>query len=172
MKMNAVATFLSAVLLAYGTASAAAPADAARLDEVERRGAEVMPFSLERTVHVFTKTERGGLQQVLARDDADAGQVALIREHLQQVAGRFARGDFTDPAAIHGDDMPGLEELRRARSGQIEVVYGELPRGAQIEYATRDPALIAALHRWFDAQLSDHARHAVSGHPHEHPAAH
>lgn len=168
MKANGAAVGLLAALLMYGPATASAAADAARLDTVERRGAQVMPFSLERTVHVFTKTERGGLQQVLVRDEADAAQIGLVREHLRHIAGRFARGDFSDPAQIHGDDMPGLAELRRAGPGRIAVTYGELPLGAQVEYATEDPVLIAAIHRWFDAQLEDHARHAVPGR-HEHP---
>lgn len=34
--------------------------------------------------------------------------VALIRSHLAEEAERFARGDFHDPAMIHGDDMAGL----------------------------------------------------------------
>jgi hypothetical protein len=26
------------------------------------------------------------------------------------------------------------------------------------------PIIITAIHQWFDAQLNDHARHAISGH--------
>lgn len=166
MKIRYAYSFAMSMLLA--PVPALAQADAARLDQVEQRGAEVMPFNLEQTIHIFTKTEHGGLQQVLARDAADAEQIRLIREHLLQISARFARGDFTDPAHIHGDDMPGLAELRRAQAGQIGVVYAELPQGAQIEYLTQDTALIDAIHRWFDAQLSDHARHAIPGR-HEHP---
>jgi len=58
--------------------------------------------------------------------------------------------------------MPGLAELK-AEAKQIEVRYSALPDGAQIRYTTKDPKLVAALHRWFDAQLSDHGHHA-SGH--------
>jgi hypothetical protein len=42
-----------------------------RQEEVERRGAQVMPFSLERTLHIFTKTKSGGIQQVVAKDQSD-----------------------------------------------------------------------------------------------------
>jgi sulfite exporter TauE/SafE/copper chaperone CopZ len=42
--------------------SAIPPAGPARLDEVAQRGARVMPFDLEKTTHVFTKTPEGGHQ--------------------------------------------------------------------------------------------------------------
>lgn len=143
-------------------AYAVEPATPARLDEVAERGARVMPFDLEKTVHVFSKTPNGGLQQVLAKDAGDAGQIRLIREHLSHIAARFAQGDFSGPARIHGNAMPGLAAMS-AGASQIRFAYGELPDGAQIDYSTDQPALAAAIHRYFDAQLSDHARHAVSG---------
>lgn len=34
--------------------------------------------------------------------------------------------------------------------------YQDLVNGGQIEYSTRKANLIAALHNWIDAQLSDH----------------
>ena len=49
----------------------------------------------------------------------------------------------------------------RAGYAQIDVTYSELPDGAQIRYTTGDPAIIAALHAWFAAQLSDHGGHAM-----------
>jgi hypothetical protein len=144
-------------LLAQGTA-------ASRQVEVAARGAEVMPFDLERTTHIFDDLPDGGLQQVLADNPQDTGQITLIRAHLQEEAAKFQRGDFGDPAAIHGDAMPGLVELRQGYA-QIEVAYTQLPNGAQIRYMTSDPAMVAALHAWFAAQLSDHGDHATgSGH--------
>lgn len=53
--------------------------------------------------------------------------------------------------------MPGLAELEKARSGQIKIEYKEVPRGGQISYSTASSELIDAIHRWFDAQLADHA---------------
>ncbi len=138
----------------------------AMLDEVARRGSHVMPFDLEQTTHVFTKTDKGGVQQVIVKDKANTSQIKLIREHLSKISHEFARGDFSNPAKIHGDTMPGLTELRKAKPGQLKIDYKELADGAEIDYATDDITLLKALHQWFDAQLSDHARHAVSGHPH------
>ena len=121
-----------------------------------------MPFDLEQTTHVFEKIDEGGLQKVVVKDPANKKQIALIQSHLKEESERFRKGDFADPAKIHGEDMPGLAELK-AEAKQIEVRYSALPDGAQIRYTTKDPKLVAALHRWFDAQLSDHGHHA-SGH--------
>jgi len=139
-----------------------------RRDEIARRGAEVMPFSLEQTTHIFTKTEKGGLQQVIVKEIPNTEQVKLVQAHLSKISREFAQGDFSDPAKIHGEDMPGLAELRKAKPGEIKVEYKELSTGAEIDYSTDDPALIEAVHQWFDAQLSDHAQHAIPGHT-DHP---
>ncbi|MEA2689152.1 MAG: hypothetical protein QOD51_1759, partial [Candidatus Eremiobacteraeota bacterium] len=71
-----------------------------------------------------------------------------------------AKGDFADPASIHGTDMPGLKALR-AGSRRISVRYVDVPKGGRITYATADPALVRAIHAWFDAQASDHGSHAA-----------
>jgi len=140
----------------------------ARLDEVVARGVHVMPFDLEKTVHVFTKVETGGVQQVIVKDKSDSAQIQLIRQHLAKIAGEFNQGDFSNPVKIHGENMPGLHALRSAEKGALSIIYKELPDGAQIDYRSEKPALVAAIHQFFDAQLSDHARHAVSGHAQHH----
>ncbi len=143
------------------TAPDAAPATATgRLEEVATRGAEVMPFDLEETTHIFEKREDGGLQQVIADNASDDEQIRLIRVHLREEAGRFQQGDFHDPAKIHGADMAGLHELVMGHE-RITIVYSDLPAGAQILYTTADDQLVAAIHAWFDAQLADHGEHAA-----------
>ena len=134
--------------------------DSERLAEVAARGAEVMPFELERTTHLFEKTAVGGLQQVFSNDN-DPEQISLIQAHLQEEAQRFQQGDFDDPAQIHGDEMPGLATLRNSYE-QVTVTFSTLSDGAQIVYTTDQADVLAALHAWFDAQLSDHGSHATS----------
>jgi hypothetical protein len=136
--------------------------DRGRQAEVAKRGAEVMPFDLERTTHVFTPSASGGVQKVVADDPGDNEQIRLIREHVRGEAGRFARGDFDDPASIHGDDMPGLRTLR-AEYEHMRARYTELPDGAKTTYTSSDPTVVDALHDWFDAQLGDHGSHAEHG---------
>jgi hypothetical protein len=161
-----IATFL---LASFITAPiyAVEKADEERLDEVAERGSHVMPFDLEKTTHVFSKTDNGGIQQVIAKDISDAEQISLIRAHLSKISNEFKQGNFSNPEKVHGADMPGLSELKIAKLGQIKIEYTELPDGAQIGYSTELPQFINAIHQWFDAQLSDHARHAVPGHVHD-----
>ena len=135
-----------------------------RQEEVAMKGATVMPFDLARTTHFFDDDATGGVETVTANDRSDAGQVALIRSHLATEAERFGRGDFSDPAKIHGADMPGLAALSAA-GPRLRVTYLDVPGGASLRYESRDPAIIAAIHDWLAAQRADHAAHA---HMHEH----
>ena len=153
---------LSAAIPTYATD----PAIERRLNEVAERGTHVMPFDLEKTTHVFSKSTNGGIQQVIAKDKSDTEQIQLIRDHLLVISEEFKQGDFSKPAHIHGKNMPGLAELKSASPGQIKIEYRKLPDGAQINYFTELPKFIKAIHQWFDAQLSDHARHALPGHKH------
>ena len=148
--------------LALITLLAATPAQAQRHDHTGHLGAAVMPFDLGRSTHVFTPTPDGGTQVVVSKD-RDPAQVALIREHLQKEGAAFTRGDYTDPAAIHGAAMPGLAALQ-ASGGRVRVLFSALPDGARLTFTTADPALVAALHRWFAAQVADHGSDAMMGH--------
>jgi len=162
-KKRVAALLVVAALMGGGAiAVAAVGGDHSRQEVVAERGARVMPFSLDATTHVFDATAQGGTQRVVATDPDDARNIRLIREHLRKEADAFARGDFTDPAAIHGDEMPGLEALRSGYE-DIDVSYRDLPNGAEITYTTDDPDLAAAIHAWFDAQLRDHAGDAARG---------
>lgn len=158
-----------AVLL--GLPLAAPAADAQRQAAVAKLGADVMPFSLKATTHIFTKTAEGGTQRVVAKSAADAQQVKLVREHLREIQAEFLKGDFSGPMHIHGAEMPGLAELKAARPGQVAIDYKDVDAGAELTYRTADAKLAAALHEWFDAQLSDHGADAMAGHmDHDHGA--
>ena len=128
-------------------------------ERVHRTSHQVMPFEMSKTVHVFRMTESGGIQRVIARNRNDTDQIALIRRHLKHEAERFSRGDYSDPAGLHGADMPGLAELQ-ANPAAVEVTYSELPAGARIRFETDDLRLLTAIHRWFGAQLSEHGADA------------
>ena len=161
-----IASFLLALFIATPI-HALEKADEQRLDEVAERGSHVMPFDLEKTTHIFSKTDTGGIQQVIAKDKSDTEQINLIRSHLSAIAKEFKQGNFSNPEKIHGTTMPGLAELKAAKVGQINIVYKELSDGAEITYSTHIEKLKLAIHQWFDAQLSDHARHAVPDHLHD-----
>ncbi|MGD2168077.1 MAG: hypothetical protein PVF63_08220 [Gammaproteobacteria bacterium] len=99
------------------------------------------------------------MQTVVVRDARAADQISFIQQHLRHESERFQRGDYSDPAALHGTDMPGLSELR-AGASSVEVSYTDLPMGGEIRFETTDLHLLTAIHRWFGAQLSEHGADA------------
>ena len=119
----------------------------------------VMPFDVAKTVHIFTMTESGGVERVVVKDRIYADQVLLIQQHLRKEAERFQQGDYSDPAALHGANMPGLKDLQFG-ARRVKVSYSDLSDGAQITFQTSDPHLLTAIHRWFGAQLSEHGADA------------
>ena len=158
--MKALIVVAASALIGTSMALAADPMpNMSRQDEVARSGASVMPFDLMRSTHFFDDTPSGGIETITANDNRDERQAALIRSHLAAEAKRFSRGDFSDPAKIHGADMPGLAELTSAGT-KLDVKYKKLPAGASLTYTSPDPTVAAAVHAWFAAQRSDHAAHA------------
>ena len=156
--MGLATTFTGLVLLAAACAKRPA-ATPERQAEVRARAPQVMPFDLAKTHHVFEKLPDGGVQTVSVKDPADTAQIRLVQNHLREEAARFARGDFADPMALHGHAMPGLAELK-AGAARIDVAYTDRADGGVIRYRAAEPALVAVLHRWFDAQLMDHGADA------------
>jgi hypothetical protein len=152
-RLLAVAIVLSTVLAGCGNDHD--DRLAARRAEVAEHGAHVMPFDVNTTTHRFRPTGDGLVETVVADDPTDTAQVELIRQHLAHEAGSFAHGDYSDPAAIHGDTMPGLTELE-AGADRIDVTYSDETAGGRITYSTADPALVAALRTWGQAQTTDH----------------
>ena len=132
----------------------------ARQAMIHQKGATVMPFNLNQTTHIFKKTNDGGIQQVVVKDANNTSQISLIRMHLQMEAQSFQKGDFQDPAKLHGGNMPGLQDLSSG-AAQMKITYSDLPNGGQITYTTSNTNLVTSIHTWFDAQLSDHGNDAI-----------
>lgn len=105
-----------------------------------------MPFDLEKTTHIFSKTDVGGIQQVIVKDKSDTEQIDLIRAHLSGITEEFKHGNFSNPQKIHGASMPGLAELKTTKAGQIRIEYKELLDGAEITYSTHIEKLKLAIH--------------------------
>lgn len=130
-------------------------------ENVHHMGHMVMPFDLDKTTHIFRMTESGGVQKVIVKDATAKDQVAMIQRHLQHEAEAFQRGDYSDPASLHGATMPGLKDMQ-AGAAHIKISYSALPIGAEITFKTTDLHLLTAIHRWFGAQLSEHGADAMS----------
>lgn len=152
-------TLTTLLLASLVAAPIASIAGTPRQSAVERNSEHVMPFSMSATMHHFVPTPNGGRQSVTARS-GDRHEIRLIRSHLRTEAARFAHGDFRDPTSIHGSDMPGVRAMHDG-AARIAVRYADLENGGEIAYATADPALVAAIHAWFRAQVSDHGSHAM-----------
>jgi hypothetical protein len=59
---------------------------------VAKLGAEVMPFDIKSTTHIFTKASDVGTQWVVAKDSSDAQQIQRVREHLRDLQEPFQKG--------------------------------------------------------------------------------
>ena len=162
--LSAVLIFLCAGRAARADKAAAQNQKTQTLKErqqyIHQRGAMVMPFDLNKTVHMFQKTPTGGELTVKVRDPKDADQIQLIRSHLRKEFILFDNADFSDPKTLHGADMPGLALLSKAK-GQFSVRYNDLPDGAQLIFTAADPDIIDAIHMWFMAQMRDHGPDAM-----------
>ncbi len=123
-------------------------------DMVMSHGAQVMPFDLKDAMHMFTPSPTGGAVEIMVHD-MNARQIALVRSHLRMEAARFAVGNYSDPAYIHGQDMPGLAILE-THANQIAVNYADTQMGAKITFMTSGRAELQALHQWLAAQAADH----------------
>ena len=154
--LRSLPPLVAALLLLLSCASAIAQT---QHQHVHQSAPAVMPFETSKTIHFFRMTESGGVERVVTRDADAVDQIALIQQHLQHEATRFTRGDYSDPAALHGATMPGLKELQTG-APKIRVSYAPLPTGAQITFETADLHLLTAIHRWFGAQLSEHGADA------------
>ncbi|AMK78433.1 MULTISPECIES: hypothetical protein [Methylomonas] len=130
--------------------------------------ASVLPYSAEQTEQTFSKTVHGGVQHVVAKAADNVQVVKAIQSHLFKIAGDFRKGDFSVTERLHGADMPGLAQLKKAEPGDIRFDYKSLDNGAQIHYSSEYPKYVQALHEWFDAQASEHGATAIPGHNQHH----
>ncbi|HEY6325428.1 MAG TPA: hypothetical protein VIW73_02790 [Candidatus Cybelea sp.] len=147
--------FTTALGLGLAMLPLGARADTLHQDMIMEHGAQVMPFDQSRAMHMFLPSATGGVVEIVVHD-MDVKQIQLVRSHLLQEAGRFARGDYSDPAYIHGKDMPGLAQLA-SRSSHVSIRYFETPTGAAVMLDSTDQALVAAIHQWLAAQQHDHS---------------
>jgi hypothetical protein len=162
MRRNLTISLIASLVALGGCAAQDVGAQqTARQAEVAEKGKAVMPFDLEATTHRFLPTADGLRQEVVSDNATDTTQIDLIREHLTSEADRFRTGDFSDPARIHGPEMPGLDVLSTGATA-VTITYTDLDDGAALDFRTTDSTLIQALHAWGEAQLSDHGNHAES----------
>ena len=124
---------------------------------VQARGKVVMGVDQYTSTHHFEALSDGGRIE-LQRDTNDAAGVATIREHLRSIARAFGNGDFSSPAAVHMQTVPGAAVMA-ARRDRITYAVSDLPRGAVLRITTSDPEAVQAVAQFMAFQRMDHRAH-------------
>jgi hypothetical protein len=151
----AVVALALPVLVAAASAQHGADSQAAHHAGVDARGARVMGFDQQRTVHHFRLYEDGGTIDVAVKDPANHVDRDAIRQHLPHIARLFADGRFDAPMLVHATEVPGRPELARLKAA-VSYVYVETPGGARVDIVTTHPEALAAVHRFLAFQIADH----------------
>ena len=121
---------------------------------MQARGKRAMGVDQYTSIHRFEDLEDGGRIE-LQRDRDDAQGVTAIRAHIRAIARAFAAGDFSTPATVHLESVPGSATMR-ARRRTIRYEPVDLPRGAALRIRTSDPDAVAAVHRFLAYQRREH----------------
>lgn len=129
---------------------------------LQNRGKKAMGVDQYTSTHRFDALEDGGRIE-LQRDGDDAEGVKTIREHLQAIAKAFRSGDFSTPAFVHMQQVPGTAVMA-ARKDRITYTFRELPRGGELRIQTKDREALHAIHEFMMFQRSDHRAGGEGGH--------
>jgi hypothetical protein len=134
--------------------------------ELQARGQQAMGVDQYTSTHLFDALPDGGRIE-LQRDADDPAGVTRIRQHLQGIARAFQIGDFSTPAFVHMQDVPGTAVMAAKRSA-ITYTYRELPAGGEVRIETQDAEAIKAIHAFMAFQREDHR---AGGATHDHGTA-
>lgn len=151
MRQLALAVTLTATAVAVPIGQSAHDHHAA----VDARGARVMGFDQQRTVHHFRLHPDGGGIDVAVKDPADRANRDAIRAHLPHIASMFAAGDFQAPMLMHATEVPGTADLTRLKDA-VAWRYAETASGGRVDIVTSDAAALDAIHRFLRFQIADH----------------
>jgi hypothetical protein len=140
------------------------------------------------SVHRFDDLADGG-RITLQRDTDDAVGTTTIRRHLHDIAGAFARGDFSTPAFVHMRSVPGATTMA-SRRARIRYAVDDVARGGTLSMTSTDRPAVNAIHAFLAYQRADHhatghlmqdeepasaaqhpARHTHLTRPHDHDVA-
>jgi hypothetical protein len=153
-KTSAISWLSAAALVAPALALAGQTPVDTGYPALQRRGRMVMGVDQYTSMHRFDERADGG-RIVLTRSPQDTAGVRIIRQHLAEVARAFRAGDFSDPAAVHAHELPGVAVMRERRRF-IAYTVDTLPGGGAIRLRTRDPAALKAVRQFLAAQRHEH----------------
>lgn len=121
---------------------------------MQARGRGAMGVDQYTSTHHFDSLPDGARIE-LQRDSADEPGAAAIRDHLRAIAAAFASGDFTTPAFVHGQAVPG-SAVMAARRDRIRYQVHDLPRGAELRITTSDAEALRAIQQFMAYQRREH----------------
>jgi hypothetical protein len=130
---------------------------------MQMRGKVVMGVDQYSSIHRFDTLPDGGTIE-LQRDRDDSAGAMAIRTHMRAIARAFATGDFSAPATVHLETVPGVPVMR-ARRKAIRYETRDLARGAALRIRTSDPIAVDAVRRFLAYQRREH-RAEPSAHAH------
>ncbi|MEO5898125.1 MAG: hypothetical protein ABIS06_20755 [Vicinamibacterales bacterium] len=151
--MTAVVLALALIGLAGGSATSLQ--DHQHQTALKERGNHVMGFDQDATTHHFILADNGGRIEVTAKAADDTTSMEQVRGHLQHIAQMFGEGDFSAPALVHDQKVPGVAKMKAAGTA-LTYTYEALPRGARIKIAGSTPEAISAVHEFLKFQIKDH----------------
>lgn len=121
---------------------------------MQERGKHAMGVDQYTSTHTFDSYPDGG-RIALVRDVDDSAGVAQIRRHLREIERAFEAGDFSTPMLVHAQRVPGTDVMA-ARHTAITYEVHDIPRGAELHLHTKDPAVVAAIHKFMNFQRMEH----------------
>jgi hypothetical protein len=130
---------------------------------MQHRGQQAMGVDQYTSTHKFDSDADGGRIE-LQRDTEDSAGVATIRAHLHDIADAFRHGDFSTPAFVHMQNVPGTATMARLRA-KIRYEVHDLPRGGELRLRTTDPEAVAAIHEFMAFQRGEHHAGGMHGPP-------
>ena len=145
---------LLTLTLALTTATGAFQ-DHHRNPALDARGKQFMGFDQKATSHHFILTRDGGRIEVAARSADDTKSQGEIRAHLGHIAQAFSSGDFSVPALVHDQKVPGVTGMKAAGAA-LTYVYEQTEKGGAIRISGSTPGAVAAVHEFLKFQIKDH----------------
>jgi hypothetical protein len=148
---------LAATLILTAGCNPAPPVDSGADPEfaaLQDRGAEGMGVDQYASTHLFDALADGGRIE-FQYDSDDPEGVAQIRTHLREIQVAFQAGDFSTPAFVHDQEVPGTAAMA-ARREHIEYRYQDLPRGGELRLVTTDQRALEAIRDFMAFQRADH----------------
>src|ERR1700730_9019988 len=125
------------------------------MEEMNKRGDNVMGFDHLKTTHHFLLASDGGVIQVESNDPNDKESSDQIRQHLRHIAMMFADGNFNAPILVHAQNPTGAEVMKQLKA-EITYKFEEAKRGGRVRITSSDGDAVKAIQEFLKFQIKEH----------------